>query len=51
MEEDVIFDAETDDQLALDDVKDYSDETPELQSLVRYVTEKYQKAETLLIKD
>jgi hypothetical protein len=45
MEEDVIFDAETDDQLALDDVKDYSDETPELQSLVRYVTEKYQKAE------
>jgi len=45
MEEDDIFDVETDEQLALEDVTNYSDETPELQSLVRYIMEKYQKAE------
>jgi len=45
MEMDDTFEAENDTQVALEDVRDYSEEDSSLISLVNYVQEKYTKAE------
>ena len=45
MEEDEIYGGESDVQITLDDVKEISDDPAELQNLVRFVTERYSKAE------
>ena len=45
MEEDEIYEAESDASITLDDVNSYSDEDPGLARLVGYVLEKYKKSE------
>jgi len=45
MEEDEIYGGESDVQITLDDVKEISDDPSELQNLVRFVMERYTKAE------
>ena len=45
MEEDDIFEADTDLQLALEDNEESELEATELQAIVRHVMERYQKAE------
>ena len=45
MEEDEIYEAESDAQITLEDVTNYSDEDPNLSQLVGHVLEKYKKAE------
>ena len=45
MEEDDVFDAETDLQITLDDTEEAEQESSELQTIVRHVLERYRKAE------
>lgn len=45
MEEDEIYEAESDASITLDDVPTYSDEDPGLSSLVRHVLDKFSKSE------
>ena len=45
MEEDEIYGGESDVQITLDDVKEISDDPSELQNLVRFVMDRYTKAE------
>lgn len=45
MEEDDIFEAESDAQLTLDDVENTYEESPELRALTNFVMERYKKAE------
>jgi len=51
MEEDEIYEAESDAQITLDDVTNYSDEDPNLSQLVGHVLEKYKKAEDVRRQD